>query len=183
MKWCFIGIIVMTVFTILFFACEPFDNMIPDGVDEKGIKYLTGEIPTSMRQSKYSYFVLKSCEQRDDYIDFIRTELINEKPNILEYWELFGYTYDQLDEYTIDYFDNYNLVLIMFNGGSSSNSYKIEKIDKKNRDLFIRVQKKIPKKWQPHLTDKTYYNYLIPVKKEYFNGEKVIIEFRETTMR
>ena len=168
-------------FTMLFSACdmEPTDNVIPKGVDEKGIEYLQWAHPKSMWSQKY--FILKSCEQKADYIELIKAGFAEEDPSSIDFWESKGETILGLNKYTDEFFDKFNLVIIPKGEGSGSIHHKVEKIGIKNKVLNIRIRRRIPGRWKTFTTDAVDWSILIPITKDYFNGDEVIVEFRDTT--
>jgi len=159
---------------VIFFACnldqEPTDNIIPNGVDEKGIRYAGGgTIPKPERNTEY--FILKSRTDRDEFIDLFKT-IFAEDPDVIINDRFLG-----LNTYIDTFFNEFNLLIIPRYEGSRSIRHKVEKIALQDSVLFIRIARILP---EVGLLVPKFVYILIPVKKDYFNGEEVKIEFRDT---
>ena len=180
MEWQMLRITLMTIFTILFLGCEmePKDNGIPDGVDEKGINYIDEWLPESLRDNKD--FLLKSEEDRDEFTNLVKTGFIAQRPDEQEYWELNAYKFLGLDKYTARFFEEYNLIIISKRESSISIGHKVEKITINDNILSIRIARILPGKGVDYLAMEGTICILIPVRKNYFNGENIEIEFRNT---
>ena len=191
-----IGILITVVFAvtvILFSACEmepkePADNIIPKWVDEKGIRYYGGKYPKAMRQDKY--YLLKSEEDRDKFIELFRTNFIEEyteeykdSPELLRAYldslEKSIGTYLSLNQYTNEFFNNFNLIIIPRCTSRKTNQVKAEKFVVNDNVLYIRIA--IISSRDPSPCIDAPQGILIPVKKDGFNGENIEVEFRETT--
>ena len=152
---------IIAVGALAFTACdlddpEPADNIIPEGVDEKGISYIWAD---SHSFEKPGYIIIKSLEQLREYTGLLPDEISS-------------------DKYDSSFFENSNLIIIQLLIGSHR-KLKVEKIVlQDNAQLYVRIHKIIPPGVFPAMINPMFI--LIPVKKEYFNGEEVIVEYRKT---
>jgi len=85
-----------------------------------------------------------------------------------------------LDRYTDEFFNEFNLILVTKSEGIPT-QHKVEKIVLKDRELHIRIKRKVPGLWETTITEGNFWCHLIPVRKDYFDGDKVIVEYRDTT--
>ena len=145
---------IVAAVALAFTACDPADNIIPKGVDEKGISYIEGGGSLVIQN-----IIIKSLEQLDEYTGLLPIEIFN-------------------SNYNNSFFENNNLIIII-TGTGPGRSLKVEKIVlQDNGQLYIRINRII------HPGDYPAEVYpmciLIPVKKEYFNGGEIIVEYRNT---
>ena len=138
---------------------EPSDNIIPEGVDKKGIQYIEalGSFYYSIKQQGN---IIKSLEQLVEYTELFPTEIFS-------------------DKYDSSFFENYNLVIISKQEPNIGIKHKVEKIVLQDyTQLYVRINRINPA--GPSGQMATYWFILIPVKKDFFNGDEVIVEYRNT---
>ena len=161
---------------LAFTACDPdpADNIIPKGVDEKGIKYIRcNGIPKAIWQE--NYFILRNGEQRDAFLDLARSD-----DDVYEHIETpYKILAPILNMYGDEYFNEFNLVIVPNRAPNIGIRYKVEKIVLQDTEqLYIRINRIKPTGDTGDMV--TYWLILIPVKKEYFDGGEIIVEYRDT---
>ena len=172
MKKYLVSFALVVFFTMLFSAC-----VMDVDTKDSDIKYYARNWPlTSLaREQNFGYFILKSDEQKNEYIDQVRAETGSQI--IWEKYEGPDLT-SSLNKYNDAFFTHSNLV--MFSMGISGGNEKnctVKKMGVKNNELYIRIERK-------HYIGPTPASVmsvciLIPVKKSSFNGDTVNIEIRD----
>jgi len=116
---------------------------------------------------EYDYFVLKNGRERDNYINRMKLGLNARGLN----WEFTGgpQLALALNEYNDIFFRDYNLVMILLTEGSGGNWHEVERADVKKNVLNILI-----KRYPWGITaDMAYWHILIPIRKHYFNGNRI----------
>ena len=165
------AVLVMVVFVVsLLSACKGEPDIPLDlthiGITEKDIIYLNG-LEGSWDPE---YIIFKSAEQRDEYI--------NEHRNVD------GLVSTRLTKYNDTFFNDFNLVVITKTGGHTGIKYRVEKIYLNSSNaLYVRINRILPPAnvYSPCIV--TSCKILIPVKRDYFNGDTVEIKYRTTTRK
>ena len=156
---------------------EPRDNVILQGVDEEGIKIIElRSIPKEIRQKEY--FILKTQEQRDVFLE--QTKSHHDENDLMT--TPFKILTSELNIYEGEFFNKFNLVMIFkAEPDIIRDRYKVEEISLKDNELYIRIRRKILGKGEFSMSMVTCWFINIPVKKEYFDGEIINVEYRDTT--
>ena len=154
----------VTAGVLAFTACdpdepEPADNIIPKGIDEKRIQYIEA-LDSFYDSIKQQGNIIKSIEHLVEYTKLFPTEIFS-------------------DKYDSSFFENFNLLIVPKKEPNYGIRHKVEKIVlQDDTQLYVRINRINPPGESPQVI--TFWFILIPVKKEYFNGDEVIIEYRNT---
>jgi len=145
-------------------VCTPiFSSCVMDiGVDESNIVYYLKDNSFNFPEvpGHKTYLLLKSAEQRDAYIDSVKSKN-NHKP-------------DFLDRYDDAFFSRSNLLMVGM--GGKVKQLKVTKVGVKDDALYVRIQRKTY--FLPDIGDDATI-ILIPFKKSSYTGNKVDLDVHE----
>ena len=176
----------ISLFVLSVFACDLFGNS--SDYDISNVTLVTGpglnilyenyRFPFLYGNSRnywefYDYFLLKSVIEKNELI----TRWITEFEDLgISDWSLSYYisSFDRIfGDYGEMFFEENNLVLILMTEPSGSNRIEVRSVGVRNNELNISINRFVPSMGMGVMA---YWYILIPVKKDFFNGNTVNVE-------
>jgi len=140
----------------------PVENSIMD------INYIKEHQYLPDNDGSETYIVFKSENDIEEYIALIKAKLGDK-------WIFYSaapVVSEALEGYGAEFFINNNLVMVIKPEGSGGNKIEVESVIVKNGELFV----KIIRTARGMTADMAYWYIMIPVEKEFFNGDIVNVE-------